>query len=213
LSPDDFPAAWEEGDRAGHDDDKWKSFIYGKLTNLVLDAHRDLKHQSQSVVHMDVETLATDTEDDSFAPSSLRSDVWEWIETTYCPEVVDRYPRRESRIEAFITYRGLLDDSDTAMDEATIRRAGRGRDDILQAIHEDLSDLRPEGSPATPAAIRTWAESVAAHLDLTRAAARCLKGHQSNMTRDTALRVVACVLMTQDGRMRRARRRTDEETT
>jgi hypothetical protein len=211
LPIDCLDAAEAEGERDGGRDEKWRSLLYGKLSNLILDRHRKLTRQQRLSVSIEVEDLEGE-EQDSWAIEALgelRDEVWTWLLETYVPELREAHPRRRGKLDAFMVYCQRLEFGRPQLSAAQIRRAGRGRDAVLAALHGDLAETVGAAQAETATGIRAWATALSSQPELNLAALACLLHEDSHLSHEQALRVVACSLMTHEGRMRRPRQESE----
>ena len=93
-----------EGARDGASDDKWRSMLYGKLSNLMTDRHRKLTRQEQQTASFDEEEVEGEAHDSwaTEALEELRDEVWSWLVGTYVPDLREAHPRRRGKLDAFL---------------------------------------------------------------------------------------------------------------
>jgi len=215
-SPSDFSQALKEGNEDGKDDEKWTSFLRSKLHNLVKDRNRKLTREHKKLDAMDTEELAGDQifSGPSEAFAQLYDEVWDWFQSSYIPEVIERWARRRSRIQAFVSYCQQIGRDTEEMSQAQIRKAGRGRDDLCEALYRDVVEPVEGDKPIKAEVFRAWVEEVANDFGQTFDAFNSLAGEVEgrSMSREEALRVVACSVMVRDCRIRRPKRPRDPGT-
>jgi hypothetical protein len=212
-SPADFAEALKEGNGDGQDDEKWTSFLRSKLHNLVKDRNRKLTREHKKLDAMNTEELAGDQifSGPSEAFAQLYDEVWAWFFGSYIAEVIERWDRRGSRIHAFVSYCHRIGRDTDEMSQTQIRKAGRGRDDICEALYRDVVEPVEGDNPIKPEVFRAWVEEVANDFGQTFDAFNSLAGEAEgrSMSREEALRVVACSVMVRDCRIRRPKRPRD----
>ncbi len=159
--------AWRKGVEEGEKEAYWRNFLRMKMHSLILDRQEELNDEQNRTSDVFVEEVGKVHDMGGFDPGRVAALVEEVSEEWFLLGAINpalvRFPGRKNRILAFREYFLTCQERDEPFLAGWLRKANRGRDDVCEALFQEvLASLE-----AAPEALARLTETI--RMDLAHA--------------------------------------------